>query len=427
METLDILALFVFFAGVFIFINTYFLKLPSSIGLMIMALVLSFITLVTGWLFPDFKEGAVHLMEEFDFSEVLYQIVLSFMLFAGAMQIDFKKLAEERTPVIILATTGVIISTILVGTGVYYLLEFLGIHLNYLYCLVFGALISPTDPIAITATIRRFHLSQNLNVRISGESLFNDGIAVVLALTLLDLAHAGEDHALSGFDILYIFSADITGGVFIGLYLGYLGFVLLKYIDNDQVEVEILVTLALVMVGTYLADFVHVSAKQTAVIMGLVIGNEGKSEHLSNAAGDYVFKFWSLIEESLNAMLFVLIGIEMVIIPKQPVFFGAGLLAFIIVLIARWASVAIPLGLMSVKRKFEPHAIGVFTWGGLRGGIPIALSLSLPDFHGKDVIITMTYVVVVVSILYQGLTIPKLLRNYYGIKKKVSVSEKTKL
>ncbi|MGB3465402.1 MAG: cation:proton antiporter, partial [Cyclobacteriaceae bacterium] len=244
---------------------------------------------------------------------------------------------------------------------------------------------------------------------------------------LLDLAHAGEDHALSGFDVLYIFSADIIGGIFIGLYLGYLGFVLLKYIDNDQVEVEILVTLALVMVGTYLADFVHVSAKQTAVIMGLVIGNEGKSEHLSNAAGDYVFKFWSLIEESLNAMLFVLIGIEMVIIPKKSVYFGAGFIAFLIVLIARWVSVATPMSLMSTRRKFEKNAISIFTWGGLRGGIPIALSLSLPEFHGKDVIVTMTYVVVVTSILYQGLTIPLLLRNFYGIKKKVSVSEKTKL
>lgn len=427
METLDILALFVFFAGVFIFINTYFLKLPSSIGLMIMALALSFVTLVSGLIFPSFQQSAMEIMEEFDFSEVLYQIVLSFMLFAGAMQIDFKKLAEERTPVLILATTGVIISTLIVGTGIFYLLEFLGIHLNYLYCLVFGALISPTDPIAISATIKRFNLSQNLNVRISGESLFNDGVAVVLALTLLDLAHAGEDHTLSGFDVVYIFSADIIGGLFIGLYLGYLGFALLKYIDNDQVEVEILVTLALVMVGTYLADFVHVSAKQTAVIMGLVIGNEGKSEHLSNAAGDYVFKFWSLIEESLNAMLFVLIGIEMVIIPKKPIYFGAGFIAFIIVLIARWVSVAVPMGLMSTRRKFEKNAISIFTWGGLRGGIPIALSLSLPEFHGKDVIVTMTYVVVVTSILYQGLTIPKLLRNFYGIKKKVSISEKTKL
>ncbi|MGB3469022.1 MAG: cation:proton antiporter, partial [Cyclobacteriaceae bacterium] len=162
METLDILALFVFFAGVFIFINTYFLKLPSSIGLMIMALALSFIILVTGLIYPAFQEGALEIMEEFDFSEVLYQIVLSFMLFAGAMQIDFKKLAEERTPVLILATMGVIISTLIVGTGVYYLLEVLGIHLNYLYCLVFGALISPTDPIAISATIKRFNLSQNL-------------------------------------------------------------------------------------------------------------------------------------------------------------------------------------------------------------------------------------------------------------------------
>jgi len=427
METLDILALFVFLAGVFIFINTYFLKLPSSIGLMIMALALSFITLVVGQIFPAFQQKAVETMEEFDFSEVLYQIVLSFMLFAGALQIDFKKLAEERTPVLILATTGVLLSTFLVGTGVYYLLAAIGIELNYLYCLVFGALISPTDPIAISATIKRFNLSQNLNVRISGESLFNDGIAVVLALTLLDLAHAGEDHALSSFDVFYIFSADIVGGIFIGLYLGYLGFKLLDYIDNDQVEVEILVTLALVMAGTYLADFVHVSAKQTAVVMGLVIGNQGKSEHLSNAAGDYVFKFWNLIEESLNAMLFVLIGIEMVIIPKRLDYFGAGFLAFIIVIISRWISVAIPLGIMSSKRSFEKNTISIFTWGGLRGGIPIALSLSLPEFHGKDVIVTMTYVVVVTSILYQGLTIPKMLRDFYGIKKKVAVTEKTKL
>ncbi len=427
METLDIIALFVFLAGVFIFINTYFLKLPSSIGLMIMALLLSFVTLIAGQIFPTFQEQAVATMEEYDFSEVLYQIVLSFMLFAGALQIDFKKLAEERTPVLILATTGVLLSTFLVGTGVYYLLHFISIDLNYLYCLVFGALISPTDPIAISATIKRFNLSQNLNVRISGESLFNDGVAVVLALTLLDLAHAGEDHTLSSFDIFYIFSADIIGGIFIGLYLGYLGFKLLDYIDNDQVEVEILVTLALVMAGTYLADFVHVSAKQTAVIMGLVIGNQGKSEHLSNAAGDYVFKFWSLIEESLNAMLFVLIGIEMVIIPKRLDYFGVGFITFIIVLIARWISVAIPLSIMSTKRKFEKHTISIFTWGGLRGGIPIALSLSLPEFHGKDVIITMTYVVVVTSILYQGLTIPKLLRNFYGIKRKVTLSEKTKL
>ncbi len=413
METLDILALFVFMSGLFIFINTYFLKLPSSIGLMIMALTLSVIILVAGWLFPEFKVGMKEVVTEFDFTEVLYQLVLSFMLFAGALQIDFKKLAEERTPVLILALTGVIISTTIVGVGVYYLLGFIGIEIDILYCLVFGALISPTDPIAVTATIKRFNLSKNLGVRISGESLFNDGIAVVLALTLLDLAHAGEDHALSAFDVFYVFSADIGGGIFIGLYLGYLGFNLLKYIDNDQVEVEILVTLALVMVGSYLADFVHVSAKQAAVVMGLVIGNEGTSEHLSNAAGDYVFKFWNLIEESLNAMLFVLIGVEMLVIPKRLDYFGAGFLTFVIILLARLISVAVPVGIMSTRRKFEKHSISVLTWGGLRGGIPIALSLSLPPFEGKDVIVTLTYVVVVVSILYQGLTIPRLLKIFY--------------
>ncbi len=426
METLDILALFVFMSGLFIFINTYFLKLPSSIGLMIMALFLSLIILLVGWISPEFKEGMREVVSEFDFTEVLYQLVLSFMLFAGALQIDFKKLAEERTPVLILAIVGVVLSTTIIGVGVYYLLSFINIHVDLLYCLVFGALISPTDPIAVTATIRRFNLSQNLGVRISGESLFNDGIAVVLALTLLDLAHASEDHALNLGDVLYVFTADIGGGLFIGLYLGYLGYNLLKYIDNDAVEVEILVTLALVMVGSYLADFVHVSAKQAAVVMGLVIGNEGTSGHLSNAAGDYVFKFWNLIEESLNSMLFVLIGIEMLVIPNRLDYFGAGFLTFIIVLIARMISVAVPVSIMSTRRKFEAHSIGVLTWGGLRGGIPIALSLSLPPFEGKDVIVTLTYVVVVVSILYQGLTIPRLLKIFYKPHTK-PVASRTKL
>ncbi len=413
MSIFDIIALFIFLAALFIYINTYFLKLPSSIGLMILALVLSVLIVVAGKVIPAINIEAVEL-EEYDYAEVLYQVVLSFMLFSGALQIDFKQLSKERTPVLVLATTGVFISTFVIGSLVYFMLGFLGIELNYLYCLVFGALISPTDPIAVTKFIDRFRLSQNLGMKIRGESLFNDGVAVVLALTLLDIAHAGDDHVLSAFEVFYIFGADIGGGIFIGLFLGYIGYRLLKYIDNDQVEVEILITLAVVMVGSLLADFIHVSSKQAAVVMGLVIGNEGRSSHVSSAAGDYVFKFWNLMEESLAAMLFVLIGLEMIVIPWRLDYFAAGFFAVNIVLFGRWLSVFVPIKLMSVKRSFDPNTISVLTWGALRGGLPIALSMALPEFEGKDIILTMTYIVVVCSVLYQGLTVPVLMKGFGG-------------
>jgi len=413
MHIFDILALFICLAGIFIYINTYYLKLPSSVGLMILALALSFGLIVLEMLIPEFKTGTERILADFDYHEVLYELVLSFMLFAGALQIDFRKLSEERVPVLILASVGVFISTFLVGTAIFYLLDWMGISLDYMYCLVFGALISPTDPIAVTSTIRKFKLSQNLEARIAGESLINDGVAVVTALILLDIAHAGEDHVLDFHDIIWIFGTDIIGGIVIGLFLGYLGYRILLYIDNDEVEVEVLMTLALVMAGTQIAEFAHVSAKQAVVVMGLVIGNEGKSEHVTSAAGDYVFKFWNLIEETLNAILFVLIGLEMLIIPLRLDYFAAGFFAFNIVLAARYFSVAVPIKMMSVFRSFESNTINILAWGGLRGAIPIALSLSLPDFEGKEVIITMTYTVVVCSVLYQGLTIPKLLKTSF--------------
>lgn len=409
MSILDIIALFIFLSGAFIFINTFYLKLASSIGLMIMALVLSAIVFMCGTFFPE-----LHLAEavkEYEFEEVLYQVVLSFMLFSGALNIDFRKLSSQRGSVLVLAIVGVLISTFVIGTGVWFMLDLMGIELEYLYCLVFGALISPTDPIAVTRTIERFNLSKELEIKIAGESLFNDGIAVVLALTLLDIAHAGDDHTLTVFETAYIVVADIGGGIFIGLLLGYIGYRLLKYVDNDAVEVEVLITLALVMAGSQLADFIHVSSKQAAVVMGLVVGNEGKSTHVSSAAGDYVFKFWKLLEETFSAMLFVLIGLEMLVLDLRLEYIAAGFFAICIVLFGRWTSVFIPIKMLSVKNDFAPNTISVLTWGALRGGLPIALSLSLTSFEGKDVIVTMTYIVVVCSVLYQGLTVPILMRS----------------
>lgn len=413
MHILDVIALFILLAGVFIYINTYYLKLPSSVGLMILSLGLSVALFVLEVLIPEFKSGTQRVLADYEYHDVLFQIVLNFMLFAGALQIDFRKLKEEKTPVLILAICGVFISTVLIGFGVYYLLGWLGIEMDILYCLMFGALISPTDPIAVTSTIRKFRLSENLETRISGESLINDGVAVVTALTILDLAHAGETHTLNIFDIVWIFGTDIMGGVIMGLFLGYTGYRVLLYIDNDEVEVEILMTLALVMAGTQLAEFMHVSSKQAVVIMGLILGNEGKSSKVTSATGDYVFKFWKLMEESFNAMLFVLIGLEMLIIPWRTDYFAAGFFAFNIVLFSRWVSVYVPIKGMNTYRSFEKNTVSILVWGGLRGGIPIALSLSLPEFHGKEVIVTMTYIVVVCSVLYQGLTVPKLLKSTF--------------
>ncbi len=413
MHILDVIALFIFLAGIFIYVNTYYIKLPSSVGLMILSLGLSVALFALELLIPEFKSGTQRVLQDYEYHDVLFQIVLNFMLFAGALQIDFRKLKEEKTPVLILAISGVFISTVLIGFGIHYLLGWLGIELEILYCLMFGALISPTDPIAVTATIRKFRLSENLETRISGESLINDGVAVVTALTILDLAHAGETHTLNIFDIVWIFGTDIMGGVIMGLFLGYTGYRVLLYIDNDEVEVEILMTLALVMAGTQLAEFMHVSSKQAVVIMGLILGNEGKSSKVTSATGDYVFKFWKLMEESFNAMLFVLIGLEMLIIPLRTDYFAAGFFAFNLVLFSRWVSVFVPIKAMTTYRSFEKNTVAILAWGGIRGGIPIALSLSLPEFHGKEVIVTMTYIVVVCSVLYQGLTVPKLLRTTF--------------
>ncbi|MEM6831919.1 MAG: sodium:proton antiporter, partial [Bacteroidota bacterium] len=384
MNVLDIIALFIFLSGAFIFINTFFLKLPSSIGLMILALGLSVLIFIVGLLFPELHLAEA--VEDYEFEEVLYQIVLTFMLFSGALNIDFKKLSSQRRPVLVLAIVGVLISTLVIGTLVYFMLSAMNIELQYLYCLVFGALISPTDPIAVTKTIQRFSLKEDLEIKIAGESLFNDGIAVVLALTILDIAHAGDDHTLTMFETAYIVVADIGGGIFVGLFLGYVGYRLLKYIDNDEVEVEVLITLAIVMAGSQLAEFIHVSAKQAAVVMGLVIGNEGRSTHVASAAGDYVFKFWGLLEETFSAMLFVLIGLEMLVLELRLDFIAAGFFAVCIVLFGRWVSVFRPIKMMSIKDTFEKNTISVLTWGALRGGLPIALSLSLTDFQGKEII-----------------------------------------
>ncbi len=417
MSTLDLITLLIFLAAVFTLLNITLLKLPSTIGLMAIALMMSVVILLLGFIFPSVVEGAEHIIEEFDFEEVLLDVMLNFLLFAGALSIDLSKLLEERVPVLVLATVGTLMSTFIVGTLIYYIFPMLGFELDFILCLLFGALISPTDPIAVLALVKKFNLSKNLEIKIAGESLFNDGVGVVVFLTILGVARKGMD----SFDIAEVgllFGQEVIGGVLMGALFGFLGFKLLNFIDNDHVELEVLVTLSLVMVGGRVAELLHVSAPLAMVVMGLFIGNEGRDVDLANATGEYVFKFWHLLDEALNAILFILIGLEMIVIAKtfssDMILVGAA--GILIVLTARFIGVSVPVTIMRFFRTFEKKSITILTWGGLRGGISVALALSLTDFEWideetKSIILFTTYCCVVFSILVQGLTIPRLLKN----------------
>lgn len=428
MSILELITFLIFLAAAFTLINITVLKLPSTIGLMFIALMMSIAILVLGYFFPAITEGAGHIIEEFDFEEVLMNVMLNFLLFAGALSINLNKLMEERLPIFILAIGSTLMSTFIVGFLVYTIFPLIsGLQIELIYCLLFGALISPTDPIAVLALVKKAGLSKKLEIKIAGESLFNDGVGVVVFLTILGIAkaqagiHEAGGHGageITAGSVALLFGKEVIGGVGLGALFGYAGFKLLDFIDNDHVELEVLVTLTLVMVGGRIAEMLHVSAPLGMVVMGLFIGNEGRDEKLANATGEYVFKFWHLLDEALNAILFILIGLEIMVLADA---FTAtnlilGGIGIILVLIARFLGVSIPVTIMSRFREFEPKTIPILTWGGLRGGISVALALSLSDFEWidpavKETILFTTYCVVVFSILVQGLTIGALLKK----------------
>ena len=417
MSIIDLITLLLVLSAAFTLINIAYLKLPSTIGLMLIALISSALVLLVGILFPGIAQGAEHIIQEFEFKEVLLDIMLNFLLFAGALSMDLNTIIEEKVPIIILAVFGTLISTFVVGALVFYIFPLLGIEMDFIYCLLFGALISPTDPIAVLALLKKFNLSKNLEIKVAGESLFNDGVGVVVFLTILGVAERGMDTFNIG-EVGILFGQEVFGGLLLGAILGYLGFKTLLFIDNDYVELEVLVTLSLVMIGGRFAESIHVSAPLAMVILGLFIGNKGRDEKLANATGKYVFKFWHLLDETLNAMLFILIGLQMLVIAKDVTsdMFLLGAVGILIVLTGRSIGVSLSVGLMSLKIKFEKGVTPLLIWGGLRGGISVALALSLSDFEWipsnfKIIILFTTYCVVVFSILVQGLTIPALLRR----------------
>ena len=433
MKTLDLIALLVLLAALFTFINIHYIKLPGTIGLMLQALVLSLIIVGIGFFVPSLREGAENIMRNVDFTEVLLNIMLSFLLYAGALHVDIDKLKEEAASVFILAIFGTLISTFLIGTSIYYFLGLfdLPMDIEYIHCLLLGALISPTDPIAVLAILKTTNISKNLQIKIEGESLFNDGIGVVVFITILTIATGGAGHGGGGEEITagsvaFLFGKEVFGGLLLGAAFGALGYWLLVVIDNAHEELEVLTTLALVLVGTQIAVHLHISAPLAMVVMGLIIGRGNAShdeldengEEIEGIAGEYVMKFWHLVDEAMNAILFILIGLEMLIIIEESSsdFFQIGVIGIFIILAGRFIGVALPVTILDFFKRSAKGTIPILTWGGLRGGISIALALSLSGEQiGTDVkylIVTITYCVVVFSILVQGLTIEKLVKKY---------------
>ena len=407
MSLFHIIAILLTASAVFSYINYRLLRLPTTIGIMLIALVFSLLLNLLGPLGIEIEHEVQVMLDSIAFDDTLLHGMLSFLLFAGALHVDLSELSRQRGVIITLATAGVVGATFIIGGLSWYAFGLAGLDIPFIYCLLFGALISPTDPIAVLGILKQSNAPKSLEAKITGESLFNDGMAVVVFLVLLRFATG--DPETSAADVLVLFSQEAIGGILFGLGTGGITYWMLKSVDNYQVEV--LLTLALVTGGYALAEVLHLSAPIAIVCAGLLIGNHGRTLAMSEKTRGHLDTFWELIDEVLNAVLFVLIGLEVLTLVLLREYLLAGLMAIPIVLLARFITVGIPITVMRRFRNFTPKAIQILTWGGLRGGISVALALSLPASEMRDALVVITYAVVIFSILVQGLTIGPLIRS----------------
>jgi CPA1 family monovalent cation:H+ antiporter len=404
MELYYSLSVLIVIASFFAYLNVRFLKLPSTIGIMVIAMVVSILLVVFGNVFPNTLKSVVDLVAGFNFTELLMGAMLNFLLFAGAIHINLKDLREQRTPIIVFSTLSVLISTFVVGTIVYYI-PIPGMEIPYIYCLLFGALISPTDPVAVLSILKQANVRKSLETKIAGESLFNDGVAVVVFAVLLQLAQ-GSSEDMTAPHIAWLFIKEAGGGFVLGALLGISASRAMRKIDDYKVSV--LITLSVVMGGYLIASSLHFSGPVTMVIAGLLIGNFKKRWNMSATTKDYLDKFWELNDEILNAILFLFIGLNLLVIDDLNDYWIPGLACIVIVLLSRFISIWLPTKFIRFREKFSRGTIKILVWGGLRGGVSIALALSIADGPYKKSILAMTYFVVVFSIVVQGLTIGKL-------------------
>lgn len=404
LQVYNLITVIIVLTAVFGYINFKYLKLPGTIGIMLISIVASLCVVAIGFFDHDFFKSTTELIRTIDFSTALMRVMLSFLLFAGAIHIDIHKLKKESASIITFSTIGVLLSTFIVAGLMFAVTKLFGLHIDFIYCLLFGALISPTDPIAVLGILKQSKIPATLEMKISGESLFNDGVAVVVFITIYEIITAGIKNT-SAPQIAWLFVKEAGGGIVFGLLLGYIGFWALRSIDNYVVEV--LITLAIVMGGYLLAAYLHISGPLAMVVAGIITGNKSRHEGMSDVTRDYVDKFWEMMDEVFNAILFLLIGFEMLIVPFTATLFWLGCIAILIVLLARYISVALPILFLKQKTTFEKNVIPILTWGGLRGGISVALALSLPKTMFSEVFVSVTYIIVLFSIIVQGLTIGK--------------------
>lgn len=404
MEIYNIITVIILLAAVFGYINHRFIKLPGTIGIMIISLIASLAIIGLDNIFPQFFVDTIAAISAIDFNTIVLKVMLSFLLFAAAIHIDVKKLRSERKAIITFSTISILISTFIIGLLLFITTSLFGLQVNFLYCLLFGALISPTDPIAVVSILKKAKIPSSLETKISGESLFNDGVGVVLFITFYETAKIGLQN-VSVWNVIWLFLREAGGGLLLGWLLGYLCYWALKSIDNYVVEV--MLTLAIVMGGYSLAGQLHVSGPLAMVIAGLITGHKSMSTGMSDTTRDYLSKFWELMDELMNAILFLLIGFEMLIVAFNLTLLWLGCMAIVIVLFARLISVSIPIIISKNKKAFEKNAIPILTWSALRGGISVALALAVPKYMYGNMFVSITYIVVLFSIVVQGLTIGK--------------------
>ncbi len=408
MDLYTIFAILITLTAVFSYINYRYIHLPTTIGVMLISLLMSLGLIGLGWLGLGIEGEAAELLKGIDFNKILLQGMLGILLFAGALHININDLAQQKWVILSLATVGVIASTFMVGGLTWLLLTLLKIQAPLIYCLLFGALISPTDPIAVIGIMKGAGTSKSLQTKIVGESLFNDGIGVVVFIVLLGIATGG--HEITAGEVGLLFAEEAIGGAILGLLLGMVSYWMLKSVDNYQVE--ILITLALVVGGYALAGALHISGAIAMVVAGLLIGNHGRSLAMSEKTREHLDTFWELIDEILNGLLFVLIGLEVLVLTFTGDYLLAGLIMIPLVLLVRFVTVGIPVTLLRFRRTFTPHVVKIMTWSGLRGGISVALALSIPSHPARDVLLVITYTIVVFSIVVQGLTVGRVIKRF---------------
>ncbi|MEM6525892.1 MAG: sodium:proton antiporter [Bacteroidota bacterium] len=408
MDYFVITSILILLSAVFGYWNVRFFRLPNTIGLTVITILFTIGVFALSYIDDTLLTAERFIISKIDFKVVLLDIMLSFLLFAGALHTDVQKLNEQRWPVLAFATFGVLVSTLLIGIATHYALLALGLEVKFIYCLLFGALVSPTDPIAVLGILKKAGAPKKLEIKIVGESLFNDGVGVVIFLTIFGLASGESDFSLT--NIAELFAVEVFGGLALGAFLGWGTYRLMKRIDDYNIEV--IITLATVMSGTVAATYLHVSAPLAMVVAGLIVGgNKTREIAMSQTTEEYVDKFWELIDMLLNAILFVLIGMELLVIEFKAIYIIAGFIIIPITLLCRYLSLLMPVGIFKKKLDFVPNTSLIMTWGGLRGAISIALALGLTDSMERDLFLVITYVIVIFSIVVQGLTVEKLIKR----------------